>query len=111
MFIPSVLYITLKRIHERFENAEFIISDFSNLPCSLRNEGDVLSLNKPIVSIKKENSDEKEDYEDILDPVLGTSDIFFQTDFYFFNFMYQKIFNKEVVVNYIGNCLRFKDVF
>ena len=98
MYIPTVLLKTLKNIYKKVPDADLLISDFSSLFESIHKEKDIIELNRPIISTKSEGPSEKQDYKTILDPKIGTSDIFFQTDFDFLQFLVNKIFKKQVIV-------------
>jgi hypothetical protein len=91
----------LKNVKKNSPKADFLISDFSSLHESIHQTENKLEINRPIISTKKEAAHEKNDFLTILDPDIGTADIFFQTDFDFLQYMTARLFNKTV--NYFLN--------
>ena len=91
----------LKNIHKTNPHADFLISDFSFLLESFKNNPKSVEINRPIISHKGSGSDEKTDYNSILDPELGTTDVFYQTDFDFLKLLVENVFKKEVIRRFL----------
>jgi hypothetical protein len=87
----------LKNMSQTNPHADFVIADFSFFLESYLESQDSVEINRPIISIKGDESHEKTDFKTIIDPEIGTSDIFYQTDFEFLKLLVKEIFNKEVV--------------
>lgn len=91
----------LKKIRQTNPHADFLISDFSSFDqMSLETENS-LELNCPKIATKRELAAEKTSFRSTLDPPIGTSDIFYATDFDFLRFLFEKVFGKKVALLWV----------
>ena len=80
LYLPIGFVRIIKSLKLKIPNTSFLLSDFSSLP-SLDYNSNLYEINKPIISRKLKDSWESKDFECVLEPEFGTTDVFFPTDF------------------------------